>query len=153
MAIGGRSAIIRTSWVYDGVGKNFFTTMMNKAHEGAKLSIVDDQIGRPTYAGHLAEACMEIILKPVRKPRIYHVQNSGDPITWFDFAMAIFEEADIEADAMPVSSENFPTPAMRPKYSVLDTTDFELAYSHHIPSWDVGIKAAFEEYTKWRSRS
>ena len=93
--VGGIYAILRTSWVYDAIGKNFMTTMLRLAADRDALSVVHDQLGRPTYAKHLAHACLAavqpLIDAPADKTGTYHVSNTGPIISWADFAEAIFE--------------------------------------------------------------
>jgi len=154
-ASGARAAMHRTSWVYDGTGKNFMLTMLGLAQSRDSLNIVDDQIGRPTYAGHLADASLVSLKKlmdePAFKGGIYHVSNTGSAISWADFAQAIF---DIAAEHIPhkmsigrIPSSDYPTPAARPAYSVMDTSSFEQTFGYDIPDWETGLKAAFDEWT------
>ncbi len=154
-ASGARSAILRTSWVFDGTGKNFLTTMLRLAQERDSLNIVSDQIGRPTYAGHLAEASLASIYKLMHEPNfnggMYHVSNTGPAISWADFADAIFTTA-IEHIPHTMSvgripSSDYPTPAKRPAYSVMDTSSFETEIGYAIPSWEAGLTEAFSEWS------
>lgn len=146
---GARAMILRTSWLYDGTGKNFLTTMLRLADSRDTLSVVDDQIGRPTYVGHLAEAIFKALSvfgqEPDMETAIYHVSNGGEPISWADFAKAIFAAAEktINVDNIPTSA--YPTPAARPGYSVLDTDSFERTFRHPLPEWQSGLRAALEE--------
>lgn len=146
---GARAIILRTSWLYDGTGKNFLTTMLRLAESLDTLSVVDDQIGRPTYVGHLAEAIFKALSvfaqEPDMETAIYHVSNGGEPISWADFAKAIFVAAQktIHVDNIPTSA--YPTPAERPAYSVLDTDSFERTFRHPLPEWQSGLRAALEE--------
>ena len=153
-ATGARAAIHRTSWVYDGFGKNFMRTMLRLAKDRDTLNIVNDQIGRPTYAGHLADACLVSLKKLIDTPDFsggtYHVSNTGQPISWADFATAIF---DIASDHIPhnmtvngIPSSEYPTPAKRPMFSVMDVSKFETVFKHKIPSWNVGLKSAYHEW-------
>lgn len=150
-AIGGQSTIIRTSWVYDNHGKNFLTTMLRLAAERDELTIVHDQIGRPTYAAHLAQAALKIATSydDGHSPSdMYHVTNSGAPISWADFARAIFAGANIHCHVKNITSEDYPTPAKRPSYSVLDISKFETEFGD-LPTWQDGLELAFgvKEYT------
>lgn len=146
LAIGSAATILRTSWVYDGMGKNFLTTMLRLGAERATLNVVADQIGRPTYAGHLAEACLKIIDSPMQtEPRIFHVSNGGTPISWKDFATAIFNAADIDCHVNAIPTSDYPTPAKRPAYSVLDISAFEQTFNHPLPLWQDGLTAALNE--------
>jgi dTDP-4-dehydrorhamnose reductase len=145
MAAGGQSIILRTSWLYDGTGQNFMTTMLRLAKEQTEIDIVNDQFGRPTYAGHLAEACLAALSNMPDSPQIYHVTNSGPVISWADFAAAIFEHAKIHPDIHPVSSAHFPSPAARPSNSALDITAFERDFNYPLEPWDIGLKLAFQD--------
>ena len=109
--------ILRTAWLY-GEGKNFVKTMLNLSEKNKELKVVNDQIGSPTYAKDLANAIKEIIEKKSDKYGIYHVTNKGE-VSWYEFAKKIFEFNKIEIKVIPVTSEEFPRPALRPHYSVL----------------------------------
>lgn len=149
-----RAAIIRTSWVFDGTGKNFMTTMLKLGQTRDSLLVVCDQIGRPTYAGHLADSCFEIakaMQKSASLSGIYHVSGSGAPISWADFARAIFVQAQ---DALPhavtvnpIPSSDYPTPAPRPAYSVLDISKYE-AKLGALPDWRDGLEQAYKEWSE-----
>ena len=157
MASGARAAILRTSWVYDGRGKNFLTTMLRLGETRHQLSVVADQIGRPTYAGHLADACLIALSALMDKPQlqggIYHVSGTGPEISWADFATAIFAATkDTRGHVVtvtPIPTLDYPTPAKRPAYSVLDNTSFEQAFNTRLPEWKEGLAAALVE---WRSQ-
>ncbi|MCF7529994.1 dTDP-4-dehydrorhamnose reductase [Neisseria lisongii] len=118
------SLIIRTSWVFSEYGHNFVKTMLKLGGERESLSIVNDQIGNPTYAGDLADAIVRL-LKETTPPRgIYHFCGNR-PVSWYEFAQAVFQTASqLNGTPVPqlsaVSSEQYPTPAARPAYSVLD---------------------------------
>ncbi len=143
-----RALILRTSWLYDGTGKNFLTTMLRLSNENDIISVVDDQIGRPTFAGHLASAIFKaisiFIVEPDMPTTIYHVTNGGEPVSWAGFAKAIFSAAgrNIDIDAIPTS--DYPTAAGRPAFSVLDTDSFERTFRHPLPDWQTGLRAALE---------
>ena len=110
--------ILRTAWLY-GQGKNFVKTMLNLSKKNKELKVVNDQIGSPTYAKDLAKAIKEIIDKKSDKYGIYHITNKGE-VSWYEFAKKIFEIKNIEIKVNPVTSEEFPRPAPRPHYSVLN---------------------------------
>lgn len=145
---GARALILRTSWVYDGDGGNFLTTMLRLAKSRDMISVVDDQIGRPTFAGHLASAILkaaEVFAQDADiETSVYHVTNGGEPVSWAGFAKAIFETAgvDIKIDGIP--SSDYPTAAERPAFSVLDTDSFERTFHHPLPDWKSGLQAALE---------
>ncbi|MCM4150231.1 dTDP-4-dehydrorhamnose reductase [Arenibacter sp. N53] len=113
--------IIRTSWVYSEYGNNFVKTMLRLGAERDELSVVNDQLGSPTNASDLAEAILKIIILKGTNYGLYHFSNEG-AISWFDFAKAIFEIKGLDVKLKPIPSRAFPLPAMRPIYSVLDTT-------------------------------
>jgi dTDP-4-dehydrorhamnose reductase len=128
--------IIRTSWVYSSFGNNFVKTMLRLMREKEQLNVVSDQVGCPTYAADLAAAIMQIITsgKAADNPGIYNYSNSGI-INWWQFAVAIKELAGSKCIVNPIPSSNYPTPAKRPAYSVLDTTQIQKAFSISIPFW------------------
>lgn len=109
--------IVRTAWVYGEFGNNFVKTMLKLATEKDEIGVVHDQIGSPTYAVDLAEFIIELV--QTNKYGIYHCTNSGS-CSWYEFAKAIFEEADIDINVIPLTSDQFPRPAKRPNYSVLN---------------------------------
>jgi len=154
-----RAVILRTSWVFDGTGKNFMTTMLRLGQTRKSLSVVADQIGRPTYAGHLAFACLTALTALIndtkRGSAIYHVSGSGEAISWADFAKAIFaktsDEREFEVSVTPIPSSEYPTPAKRPNYSVLDIQDFEGAFEMKLPDWQIGLDAAIDEWKHTRA--
>lgn len=111
--------IIRTSWVYAEYGHNFMRTMLRLGAERNQLSIVSDQIGTPTYAADLAAAALELVQEQP-EPGVYNYANSG-VCSWYDFAHAIFELSRTDCQLRPIRTEQYPTPAKRPSYSVLDT--------------------------------
>jgi len=118
-----RFYIIRTSWLYGFHGPNFVTTMLNLAETMDSISVVDDQIGSPTYTADLANAIALLIKKPTYG--IYHVTNS-EYCSWYEYAQEIFEIAKIDVDLKPVTTEEFARPAPRPKYSVLENYNWRM---------------------------
>ena len=134
--------IIRTSWVFSSHGNNFVKTMMRLMKERDQLNIVADQKGRPTYAKDLAMATMKMIEamnagKSIKG--VYHFANMGET-TWFDFAATIKAIAGLSCDLQPIETKDFPTPAKRPAYSVLDTSKIEEALSIAIPHWEDALR-------------
>ncbi len=130
--------IIRTSWVFSSHGNNFVKTMMRLMKERAQLNIVADQKGRPTYAKDLAIATMHMIEamnagKSIKG--LYHFANQGET-TWFDFAAKIKAIADLTCEVQPIETKDFPTPAKRPSYSVLDTSKIEQDLAIDIRHWE-----------------
>ena len=133
--------IVRTAWLYGYNGPNFVTTMLNLAKTTESISVVNDQIGSPTYTVDLAEAIACIIKRP--SYGIYHVTNS-DNCSWFDFAEEIFKQANVAVDLKPVTTEEFPRPAPRPKYSVLENYNWKMEGYPKIRSY----KEALADYMK-----
>lgn len=145
---GANSAILRTSWVYDGSGRNFLTTMLRLAQTRDQISVVNDQKGRPTYAPDLAEAALKALDGLCRDPSVaglYHYSNSGDVISWADFAAAIFSAAGSDTRVVPIPSCKFPTPATRPAYSALDISAFEQTFKAKAPNWKDGLERAMRQ--------
>jgi len=137
--------IIRTSWLYSQYGHNFLKTMLRLSQTHKELNIVNDQIGTPTYANDLAQTIFLLINSPETKYGIYHYSNEGRA-TWFDFAKAIFEENNIKITIKPINTIDYPTPAKRPKYSVLDTSKIKKTLKINIPNWRDRLKKAKIEF-------
>jgi len=135
--------IFRTSWVYSEYGNNFVKTMLKLGKEKSTLNIVNDQIGTPTYAQDIATATMEILQEKEKNTlkgcEILNYSGEGQ-ISWFDFAKFIFEEAKIDIDIHPIPSSNYPTPATRPKWSVLDMTLIKSKYGIAPKYWKESVK-------------
>ena len=137
--------IIRTSWVYSQFGNNFMKTMLRLASERTALSVVNDQIGTPTNAVDLAEALVQIIFSNSQQPTtnnygIYNFSNEGE-CSWYDFAKKIFEINNISIDLSAIPTEQFPTPAQRPKYSVLDKSKIKTTFGITIKTWEESLKS------------
>lgn len=132
--------IVRTSWVYGKYGANFVKTMLRLAEINKELKVVDDQIGCPTYTVDLAQCILELI--QTDKYGVYHVSNSGQ-CSWYEFAKAIFEEANINIKVNPCTTEDFPRPAPRPKYSVFDHMSLRLNDFKEMRSWREGLQSFF----------
>jgi dTDP-4-dehydrorhamnose reductase len=148
--VGGTHLILRTSWVYGLTGKNFLLTMLRLADTRDELSIVDDQIGAPTWSGTLAEATATII-RDVGEPAqfaslsgIYHL-CAGGCTSWFGFAQAIFAHPSVvnKPRLHPIPSAGYPTPAERPKNSMLDTDKFRRTFGN-LPAWDDALAACLQ---------
>ena len=133
--------IIRTSWVYSQFGNNFMKTMLRLASERTSLSVVNDQIGTPTNAVDLANAILKIVETNSRKSHFgfYNFSNEGQ-CSWFDFAKKIFEINEVKIDLNPIPTTQFPTPAERPKYSVLDKTKIKTTFGIAIHSWEDSLE-------------
>ena len=133
-----RSMIIRTAWLYSTFGNNFVKTMIRLGKEKPELGVIFDQIGTPTYARDLAVAIFAAINQGV-KPGLYHFSNEG-VISWYDFTKAIHRIAGITTcHVRPLHTEEYPTPAARPHYSVLDKTKIKQAYGLEIPYWEESL--------------
>ena len=133
-----RTMIIRTAWLYSTFGSNFVKTMLRLGREKAELGVIFDQIGTPTYARDLALCIMTAINGGI-KPGIYHYSNEG-VISWYDFTKAIHRLAGItQCHVRPLHTSEYPTPAARPHYSVLDKTKIKQAYGIEIPYWEESL--------------
>ncbi len=146
-AILKKHIIIRTSWVYSQFGNNFLKTMLRLGSERETLSVVNDQIGTPTNAVDLAKVILKIILFYCSVPPsgviglfgIYNFSNLGQ-CSWFDFAKKIFEIHKINIDLKPIPTTSYPTPAERPKYSVLDKSKIIDTFGIVLKSWEESIE-------------
>ena len=133
-----RTMIIRTSWLYSTFGNNFVKTMIRLGNERPQLGVIFDQIGTPTYARDLAVCIMTAINHGV-KTGVYHFSNEG-VISWYDFTKAIHRLAGITTCTVrPLHTSEYPTPAARPHYSVLDKTKIKQAYGIEIPYWEESL--------------
>lgn len=130
-----RSVIVRTSWLYSPYGRNFVKTMRRLMQESGQIRVVYDQVGSPTYAADLADALMQIIQGPrIEGKAVYHYSDEG-AVSWYDFAQAIREISGFDCKIIPCRSEDYPTKARRPHYSVLDKSAIKQAYKLEIPYW------------------
>jgi dTDP-4-dehydrorhamnose reductase len=125
--------IVRSSWLYGPAGHNFVRTMLRLGGEREEVAVVDDQLGSPTYAGHLAEVTRRLIDLP---QGVYHLAAEGD-CTWAEFAEAIFEEADLRCRVRRITTEELGRPAPRPAYSVLRS---ERPDAPRLPHWREGLR-------------
>jgi dTDP-4-dehydrorhamnose reductase len=131
------SLIIRTSWVYSSYGRNFVKTMLKLQQEQAEIKVINDQIGSPTYAADLAEAILKIL--PQYKPGIYHYSNDG-VVSWYDFALAIKKIIQSNCIIYPINTAQYPTPAKRPHYSVLNKEKIIKTFKLKIPYWEESLQ-------------
>ena len=139
-----RSMIIRTAWLYSTFGNNFVKTMIRLGKERPELGVIFDQIGTPTYARDLARVIMTAINKGI-VPGIYHFSNEG-VISWYDFTKAIHRLAGImSCHVRPLHTAEYPTPAARPHYSVLDKTKIKQTYGIEVPYWEESLKECIEK--------
>ena len=134
-----RSMVIRTAWLYSTFGNNFVKTMIRLGKERESLGVIFDQVGTPTYARDLARAIFAAIRQGV-VPGVYHFSNEG-VCSWYDFTKAIHRLAGITTCCVkPLHTEEYPTPAKRPHYSVLDKTKIKNMYGIEIPYWEDSLK-------------
>jgi dTDP-4-dehydrorhamnose reductase len=131
--------IVRTSWLYSEFGQNFMKTMLRLAGERDSLSVVNDQIGTPTYAVDLAEAIITIIKSGSQSYGIYHFSNEGSA-SWYYFAKKIFKINEVNIDLNPIATTQFPTPAKRPQYSVMDKSKIKSTFGITIKHWEESLK-------------
>ena len=131
--------IIRTAWLYSTFGNNFVKTMIRLGKEKKELGVIFDQVGTPTYARDLAAVIFVAINQGI-VPGIYHFSNEG-VISWYDFTKAIHRIAGIEGcKVKPLHTEEYPTPAARPHYSVLDKTKIKRTYGVEVPYWEESLR-------------
>lgn len=171
--IGPSHLIFRTAWVYATAGRNFLLTILRLAAEREELRIVRDQIGAPTWSHEIARATTDVLGKIASRRQlpspggkgIYHMTAAGQA-SWYEFASAILEEASrlpagvrwfeqitggrpiIARRVIPITSEEYPTPARRPLYSVLSNQNLQAAFGVHLPDWQTQLRAAFSQKTE-----
>jgi len=132
------TVVIRTAWVYSEFGHNFVKTMIRLMKEKPSISVINDQIGSPTYAADLAQAILHIVTSPRWVPGVYHYSNEGQ-ISWYEFALAIRELIGSSCPINPISTDQYPTPAKRPHYSLLDKSLIKKTYGVEVPDWRKGL--------------
>lgn len=145
------ATVIRTSWVYSSFGHNFVKTMLRLGRERDHLRVVFDQIGTPTYARHLATATLKVVerieageIPAAEMEGIFHYSNEG-VCSWYDFAQAIFELAELNCQLSPIESSEYPTPAQRPSFSVLNKARFKASTGLTIAHWRAALKDCLQE--------
>ena len=142
-----KTMIIRTAWLYSTFGSNFVKTMIRLGKEKSELGVIFDQIGSPTYARDLAVAIMTAVNKGI-VPGTYHFSNEG-VISWYDFTKAIHRIAGINGcHVKPLHTAEYPTPANRPHYSVLDKTKIKDTYGIEVPYWEESLQECITELTR-----
>jgi dTDP-4-dehydrorhamnose reductase len=143
-----QTIIVRTSWVYSSFGNNFVKTMLKLGAERPELKVIFDQIGTPTYAADLAQAMLDMIAAqesgkgPCWKG-IYHYSNEG-VCSWYDFAVSIFEIRDLNVKVFPIETKEYPTPARRPHFSLLNKAKIKSDFGISIPYWRDSLKKCLE---------
>lgn len=146
--LGEAGLIVRTSWVYAAQGQNFVKTMLRLMAEREELRVVADQIGAPTWAGTLADVCLELLFGDYEGT--WHVRDAG-VASWYDFAVAIYEEARArglltqDVRILPITTEDYPTPATRPRYSVLDATQTWARLQTPTRHWRENLRRMLDE--------
>ncbi len=142
-----RAMIVRTAWLYSIFGNNFVKTMIRLGKEKTELGVIFDHIGTPTYARDLAVAIMTAVEKGII-PGIYHFSNEG-VTSWYDFTKAIHRIAGISGcQVRPIHTEEYPTPARRPHYSVLDKTKIKATYNIEVPYWEESLAECISKLDK-----
>ena len=143
-ASGCRHLLLRTSWVYDSTGRNFLTTMLRLAKQHGKLRVVGDQHGSPTSAAMITEASLQLIRSMLNQPAmqggLYHLTAQGQT-TWHGFAQAIMRKAGLDIPIEAITTADYPTPAKRPAYSVLDSSKLQREFNYRLPDWQQALDA------------
>jgi len=148
-ANGFNALIIRTSWLYSSFGNNFVKTILRYGKERKELNVVSDQIGSPTYAEDLARAVLKILAQMDENPQhdfsgIYHYSNEG-ACSWFEFSQEIMRFSNLKCKINPILTKDYPTPAKRPKYSLLDKTKIKETFGIKIPFWKDSLEKCLRE--------
>lgn len=149
LASGCEAMIIRTSWLYSNYGNNFVKTMKRLGEERDELGVIFDQVGTPTNASDLASIILHILSQCVKNQSkfvkgIYHYSNEG-VCSWYDFAVAIHEFAGVKCRVKPIESKEYPTPAPRPYYSVLNKSKIKSTFGVEIPHWRESLKKCMDK--------
>lgn len=141
-----RAAIVRTSWLYSPYGTNFVKTMLRLGNEKERLNVINDQVGAPTNAKDLATAIFAIINKRhlISSPQIFHYANEGT-ISWYDFAREIMTMSNLPCVVQPIRTEEYPTAAQRPQYSIFDLSKIKTQFALSIPFWKDSLKRTLQE--------
>jgi dTDP-4-dehydrorhamnose reductase len=134
-----RHFLVRTSWLFGSGGRNFVETMLEIAERDRQVMVVRDQIGSPTWTGHLAAGIVRLL--DTDAYGLHHMTAAGQ-CSWYDFAVAIFEDAEVDCRVLSTTSAGFSRPAPRPAYSVLDT---QWQDAIHLPDWRVGLRGYLED--------
>lgn len=147
---GAKSLIFRTSWVYGKRGANFLLSMLQLLHERDELRVVDDQVGAPTWSRMLAEVTALALYRVLRGDLdldrvggLYHLTGSGQ-VSWFGFAKAILERSGLDCNLIPIPSTEYPAPAKRPAYSVLDNSKVRDTFGLALPDWQESLDQCLE---------
>ena len=146
-----KSLIIRTSWLYSSFGNNFVKTMLRLGNERSEVSVIFDQIGTPTHAEDLANTMLQIINGIIIGEKnfvagIYHYSNEG-ACSWYDFARSIMKIAKLDCEVIPIETKDYPTPAKRPFYSVLNKSKIKTIFDIKIPHWENSLQSCIKNLT------
>lgn len=139
--------ILRTAWLYSAFGNNFVKTVLRLGSEREELGFVFDQVGTPTYAGDLALVILQLLSADDEGrwfPGIYHFSNEGVS-SWYDFTVKILQLAGITCRVFPIETTEYPTPATRPHYSVLNKAKLKSTYAFTIPHWEESLRVCLKE--------
>jgi dTDP-4-dehydrorhamnose reductase len=136
-SLGADGVVARTSWLFGDRGRNFLLTMLRLAEERPEISVIDDQIGRPTFVADLASALLDLAVSAASG--VFHVTNRGE-VSWYGFARKIFEVAAIDVKTIPVTSDTFRRPARRPHNSVLEDTRMTGSGLDALPDWPDALR-------------
>ncbi|NPV72672.1 MAG: dTDP-4-dehydrorhamnose reductase [Pelotomaculum sp.] len=139
---GGKFFIVRTSWLFGPDGKNFVNTILNLAGQRKELKVVDDQRGSPTYTVDLAGALADLVNSKIYGT--YHITNTGET-TWYEFAQKIVATAGLKTKVKPCKTQEFPRPALRPAFSVLDPFPLKQVIGYNLPHWEGALKRYIKE--------
>ena len=141
--------VIRTSWLYSSYGNNFVKTMLRLGENKEELGVIFDQVGTPTYARDLALTCLTILSnkKINSKGNLYHFSNEG-VASWYDFAKAIMVIGNVNCKVNPIETKEYPTPAKRPHYSVLNKSKIKNDFGIEIPYWRDSLKECISKIKK-----
>jgi dTDP-4-dehydrorhamnose reductase len=144
--------VIRTSWLYSAYGNNFLKTMLKLGHERDELGVIFDQVGTPTNASDLAKICLDILHNDSSenistKGKTYHYSNEG-VTSWYDFATAIMELGSLDCKVRPIETKDYPTPAKRPHFSVLNKSKIKNDFKIEIPYWRDSLAKCIKKINK-----
>ena len=145
-AVCPEAVIIRTAWLYSEYGNNFVKTVLRLGAERDELRFIFDQVGSPTYAGDLAEAMLTIVAQAEEGhfvPGVYHFSNEG-VCSWYDFTVKILQLAHLSKRVIPIETKDYPTPAARPHYSVLNKGKIKATYGMTIPHWETSLQSCLQ---------
>jgi dTDP-4-dehydrorhamnose reductase len=140
--IGGEYAIVRTAWLFGAGGRNFVDTMLALGEERDEVTVVTDQVGSPTWSGHLAEAIVELAERR-GDVGVFHAAGGG-ACSWYELAVEVFDRASLRCRTLPTTSDRYPRPARRPAYSVLASERDEAPI---LPPWQDGVAAYLADKT------